>query len=123
MTKPNFVTNPLSILYSTRIRLTEDERNTLKTAHNAFRAGHRVAEKTPVMAGSGISVETATDYTASSYAQAGLSSLIVSDLITSRDSISIAILLKVEALLGVKVLKRKVLEQKFQEYLDYLGVE
>ena len=123
MTKPLFTDGPLDTLFSARIRLTEDERSCLKTAQNELRRRSRVETETPVMAGSSISVSTATSYAQDEYQRYGLSDLVLTDTICSRDSISMAILLKIEKLLQVKILTRKRLMDRFVNYLDYLDIQ
>ena len=62
--KPQFRDNPLPVLYSTRIRLTDDERQKLKTAYINATA----LEKPPVApAIGGSSVQTVTSYGAAPF--------------------------------------------------------
>lgn len=110
-------TADLNILYSGRIRLTDEQRQTLKDAHNAFRKD-AITTTGSTLAGSSISVQTKTETSAAKYQAFGLSSLIVNDLICSRDSIAIGILLKLQAMLGCEVISRKDLEEAFKGYLD-----
>lgn len=122
MTKANydFINSPLPILYSARIRLNEEQRKTLKEAHQAFRHKSAPAVVSPVMAGSSISVETNVEPSTKSYEAFGLSSLIVNDLIVSRDTIALTVVLKLQQMLEVEVITRKTLEDAFQNYLDYV---
>lgn len=110
-------THELNILYSGRIRLNDEQRQALKDAHNAFRKGALVTTGSS-LAGSSIKVETKTEVSAARYQEFGLSSLIVNDIICSRDSIAIGVILKLQALLGVEVVTRKELETAFKSYLD-----
>ena len=121
MTK-SFIDRPLDTLYSARIRLSEEERATLRAAHQAFRKSYATAHRPTVMAGSTLTVETATAPPANAYAAAGMSDLVISDLIGSRDSIQLSILLKVEKLLGVQVINRERLLNRFNNYLNYLEI-
>ena len=75
-----------------------------------------------MLAGSTVQVSTAHSIPSNAYAEAGLSDLIVSDLIGSRDSVQLAILLKIEQLLNVKVVTRKRLTEAFKSYMDYLNI-
>ena len=120
--KANLLNTPLPILYSCRVRLTEEQRLVLRTAHTNFRKQFAAPQQQPVMAGSTLSVTTTTTIPTNAYAEAGMSDLVVSDLIGTRDSIPLNILLKIENLLGVKVVTRKMLEEKFADYLTYLEV-
>ena len=106
-----FKDGPLSTLFSCRHRLSDEDRQTLKEAHNAFRQLEAKAFPTPVMAGSSISVSTNNEASHASYAEYGFSSLVVNDLITSRDSIAIPVLLKLQKMLGVEVITRKQLDK------------
>ena len=121
-TKNNFIENPLDTLFSARIRLSDDERATLRKAHADFRKSFASAPVATVMAGSSVTVETAVAPPRNAYAEAGMSDLVVSDLIGSRDSIQLSILLKMEELLGVKIVDRKRMVDRFENYLDYLGI-
>lgn len=114
---------PLNILCSCRVRLNEEQRQTLKDAHNKFRQTAAAPVAQPVMAGSSVSVETNYQPSHKSYQEFGLSSLITNDLITSRDTVPLPILLKLEQMLEVKVMSREQLEAAFTNYLDYLEVE
>ena len=115
-----FKDGPLSTLFSCRHRLSEDERQTLKEAHNAFRQREAKAIPTPVLAGSSISVSTNVEASQASYSEYGFSSIVVNDLITSRDSIAIPVLLKLQKMLGVEVITRKQLDKAAKNYLDYV---
>lgn len=122
MTK-SFIDRPLDTLFSARIRLSDDERAALRTAHQNFRKSFASASKPTVMSGSNLTVETAYVPPNNAYAEAGMSDLIVSDLIGSRDSVALSILLKIETLLGVKVIDRKRMMARFTDYLDYLCID
>ena len=106
---------PLNVLCSCRVRLTADQRATLKAAWKSFR-DENTPESKPGIGGSG--VRTATQY--KHPAIAGLSDMVLNDLIVSRDSISLTTILNLEVALGVKVLKREDLEAGFSSYLDYV---
>ena len=118
--KSTFTEGPLNILYSSRLRLTEEQRDKLKAAHRAFRLKYAAAPEPSVMPGSSISVETQTVPPQQAYAAFGLSDLVVADLIVSRESISINTILQLQKLLGVEVITRKEMEAKFSNYLDYI---
>ena len=117
--KPDFINNPLSILCSCRLRLTAEQRETLKAAHHKFRAEARIAAATPVVAGSTLTVETNTEVPDSAYAKYGLSSLILNDLIVSRDSVSLPIVLNIQKLLNTTIITKEQLTEAFSSYLDY----
>ena len=121
MTNTNFTTTPLPILFSCRVRLNDEQRDTLRRAHNRFRHQFAQPAKTPVLAGSTLQVETQHGTPASAYAQEGLSDLVISDILGSRETISLPIILKLERLLDVKVVTREDLDKAFSGYLDYLA--
>jgi len=115
-----FKDGPLSVLYSCRVRLDEEQRQTLKDAHNRFRQADAAPIQAPVMAGSSISVSTTVEAPFKSYQEFGFSSLVVNDLITSRESMPLPVLLKLQKMLDVEVITRKELETKFKNYLNYV---
>ena len=120
-TKKEFKLNhPLPILYSCRCRLSEEQREKLRLAHRDFRKQFQPAQKQPVLAGSSVSVETAYAPGANAYAEVGLSDLIVSDIIGSRESIPLATIVQIQQLFGVQVITRKELEDAFTSYLDWV---
>ena len=122
MTKPDFINNPLDTLYSCRIRLNDEQRAIIRRAHQEFRKSFAPTAQQPVMAGSTVSVVTNQAAPHSAYAAEGLSDIVVADLCGTRDTIALALVLKLERLLDIKIIKRKDLEDKFQRYLDYLQV-
>ena len=111
---------PLSVLYSCRIHLTEEQRETLKEAHRIFRLKHQDEAPQSVMRGASLSVTTAKEPPKDSYAAYGLSSMVTADLISSRDTVSLPILNNVQQMLGVEIINRKELLKKFNDYLTYV---
>ena len=117
--KPQFRDNPLPVLYSTRVRLTDDERQKLKTAYLNATA----LEKPPVApAIGGSSVQAVTNYGSAPYIdqELGMERMIVMDILNSRDSVSLPILLKIQHVLGVEVITAKKLQDAFEHYLQYV---
>ena len=116
--KPEFRNAPLDVLYSTRVRLNDEERNALKTAYNnAYNAEAPVSQ--PKIGGSTISVSTA--YSARELdLKLGMGRVAAIDFLTSRDTLSLAIVLKFSKVLGVEVFTPERLEKCFQEYLAYI---
>jgi hypothetical protein len=118
---PEYVDGPLSILYSCRLRLQPEQRQTLKDALNEFRLKHAPQQQTEsVIPGASISVVTNHKVGQNVYSEYGLSDLIVADLIQTRESVRLALLVKLQQMLGVDVIDRKELETKFKGYLDYV---
>ena len=120
MTNYTFIDNPLKILYSCRLRLTDEQRQTLKDAHNKVRSASTPAVAKPVMAGSSISVADYTQPQIDVYKASGMSGVVINDILTSRESISLPVIIKVQRALGVEVITKKALEAQFQHYLTYV---
>ena len=120
--KTDFVHSPLSVLYSCRIRLDDSQRDAFRKAHRDFRVQYAPEPVQPVMAGSTLTVETASRPPVDAYKAFGLSDLVVSDLIGSRETIPLTTVIQLQHLLGVEIVTRKELEAKFKSYLDYVLV-
>ena len=110
---------PLPVMYSCRIRFTDEQRDILKNAHIKFRRQFATPEQAPVMKGSSVSVLTATEAPAKSYQAFGLSSIVTNDLICSRETVPLVVALNLQEMLGVKVIDRKFLDKQFAGYLDH----
>ena len=111
---------PLPTLISCRHRLSDAERQQFKDAHNVFRNKEAKPVGAPVMAGSSISVETNNEASHKSYAEYGFSSLVVNDILVSRESISLTVLLKLQQMLDVEIITRKQIEKACKGYIDYV---
>ena len=113
---------PLSILVSARVRLTPEERVELKQAYATLRKSFAPVQK-PSTNGSSIVVEERNYSTADLDARLGFDSYIFADIINSRESISIPILLRIQRALGIEVLTPKRLMNAAQSYTDYVFSE
>ena len=108
----------LSLLYSARIRLNTEEKASMKAAYQRLKAG-RTPKQGHSIGGSTLTVET-------SFASGeldtllGMSSIVFSDLINSRDSISLPLVLKMQLILGVEVVTKQRMEEAFKHYLEYV---
>ena len=122
MTKSDYswVNNPLSLLFSARVRLSEDERQSLKDAHNALRSGATPAPASPVLQGSSIAVQTFTAPVVDVYKQYGMSGVIVNDIISSRETIALPVIIKLQKMLGVTIITEERLKKQFDNYADYV---
>ena len=110
--------NKLSILLSSRIRLNEEERASLKSSYQRIKAGYSPA-KPPSVNGSSLQVETA--YSAGELDhKIGMNSITFSDIVSSRESISIAMLIQLQEALGVTIVTRERMEEAFASYLNYI---
>lgn len=116
MTKSTFVNNPLPVLISSRIRLNEEQRKTLKNAYFTKKNQAIPEERTNE---DGLVV--VTPYTSPALDKAlGMSQLVFSDLINSRDTITIGIILKIQDVLGVEVISKKDVMAACKSYCDYI---
>ncbi|MGI9555984.1 MAG: hypothetical protein ACR2M9_03905 [Cyanophyceae cyanobacterium] len=112
--------NPLSVLFSCRCRLDEQQREKLKAAHNRIRTGAKPAVAKPVLSNSSIQVVDKTEPTVDIYRQFGMSSVVINDLINSRESISLPVIVKLQRMLDCEVIDVKELNKQFASYLHYV---
>ena len=120
MTRPNLITdaNKLSILISSRIRLDDNERAALKQAYQTIKAGYQPKNQ-PTVNGSSITVETA--FTANQLDTAlGMNSYTFSDILSSRESMSITMLLRLQEVLGVTVVNKERMLDAYESYLNHI---
>ena len=102
---------PLPILLSSRVRLNEIQRDTLKTAWREHQNAHlNSIPKTAATPGSTVRTET---YYEAPAPIPGLSSLVISDLISSNLS----------AALGVEVITKEVMQEAFDNYWMFISNE
>lgn len=118
--KPDFINAPLSTLFSTRIRLTEEERATLKAAYNDAYNSSFTPQATPPIGGSTVSVSTAYGASRELDIKLGMGRIAAMDCIQSRDSIALPLILKMQKVLGLEVITPKRLEDAFQNYIAFL---
>ena len=102
---------PLQI--GSRLKLTAEQREQLKTAFSAATAAHAA----PV-GHTGISVSTALRSSVES--ELGLDRLTFSSLIQSRESIALPLVLRLQRVLGVELVSEKSLKQAFAGYVNHL---
>jgi hypothetical protein len=112
----NFIEGRLPILVSSRIRLSEDQRQALKAAYYAARNSSDVEQ--PRIGGSSVRTLTATQNTDLD-TKLGMSSLVVADLLASRDSLSLPIILRMQNVLGVQVVSEEDVLAACQSYIEY----
>ena len=106
---------PRPVYFTARIRLTDEQRLQLKDAYATAREAS-LPDAAPRIGGSAITVSTSYGLKA----RLGLSDVTIRDLLSTRESISIGVILKIQELLGVQVLKREDLEEEFKSYVDYV---
>jgi hypothetical protein len=96
-----------------RLKLTAEQREQLKAAFIASTTAHSA----PVE-GRGISVATAVRSSVES--ELGLDRLTFSSLISSRESIALPLVLRLQRVLGVNLVSEKSLKDAFSSYVGYL---
>lgn len=105
----------LNVLYSCRVRLTDEQRNKLKAAYrqhldtNAPPQGARIGASSVV-----------TQTAATLPVQQKLPGIVLIDLITTRDSIPLATLVLLEKAFGIELLSRDELIEAATGYIDYV---
>lgn len=117
MTTSNFKEGPLSILLSARIRLQPEQRATLKRAYYDLRNASIPNEK-PALNNSSIRVETHYSHLDVDK-QVGMSQLTFSDLVNSRDTIALPVLLQLQRNLDVEVVTAEELMKASADYVSY----
>jgi hypothetical protein len=111
--------NDLKILCSARVRLTPEQRQLLKDAYRQAQHAGSPASMPLVNRGSGIAVENAPVMTDINR-QLGLPHIVVLDLLSSREAISLPTVLHLQQVLGVEVVTDKDLKLAFDDYLNYV---
>ena len=105
----------LPILLSARVRLNEEQRHTLRNAYRSLKE-QAIPEALPAVGGS--TVKTTTAY--SVQAAVGCSDIVLRDLLASKDSLSIHMVLQLQRQLGVEVLTKTDLMNACKSYCDYI---
>ena len=106
---------PLPILVSARVRLNDEQRNIIKDAYYE----HKNTTKTTEDTVSGLKTITAIS-TDIFDKMLGMSGLVFSDTINSRDTISLAIVLRLQRVLGVEVVTKKQALDACKSYCEYM---
>ena len=109
---------PLPILLSSRVRLNDEQRGILKDAWNKYRYSQQ-PQQAAATPGSTVTTQTA-------YAERGLpglSALVVTDLIATRESIALTTVLNISAALGVEVITKKQMQEAFDGYWSFITTE
>ena len=117
---PRYTPGPLPILLSARVRLSEDQRNTLKAAWRQHQNAHLATIPAPANT-PGSTVRTETYYKAPDLP--GLSALVVSDLLGTRESIAITTVLNISAALNVEVITKQQMQEAFNGYWEFITSE
>ena len=105
----------LPILLSARVRLNDDQRQTLRLAYRELK-DQAIPEALPGIGGS--AVNTTTAY--SVQAAVGCSDIVLRDLLASKDSLSIIMVIQLQNQLGVEVLTKSDVMAACESYCDYI---
>lgn len=105
----------LPILIGCRVRLNDTQRDTLKSAWNTARKAIE-PEQPPRIGGSTVTTQTSHNVTR----QLGMSDLVVSDLISTRESVSLTTVINIQKALNVEVITTKDVMEACQSYVDYV---
>lgn len=119
MTNYDFQEGPLNILVSARIRLTNDQRAQLKAAYQALRNAAQPPAK-PTIGNSPVRVETAFINTSDLDRQVGMSFLTFSDLVNSRETVSLPVMLDLQSRLGIEVISQQEVSDSCAKYCSYV---
>lgn len=114
ISRPSYIEGKLPILLSCRVRLSDEQRTTLKAAYEQHKRNAQSAQ------GARIGGSTVVTTTMHQPDVAGLSGFLLSDLFNSRDSIQLTLVLKIQKALGVEVLTRKDVEEAASSYVSYV---
>ena len=117
-TSYNFVDSPLNILLSCRIRLNDEQRGKLKAAYNKLRFGGNTSKSTTP--GSNLTTTTATDSATDFYKTTRMNAVVVGDLLGTRESISLPIVLTLSRALGVSIITEKEIIEAAKGYATYV---
>lgn len=113
----DFKYNPLPVLISARVRITDEQRRELKDAYYSRKNALQPAEASGT---GGLVVTTSYDGSNDLDKQLGFSNLVFSDIVNSRDTININIVLKLQAVLEVELISKEKLMEACGSYADYI---
>ena len=107
-------TDFLPILLSARVRLTNEQRDALKAAYRELR------NQTATSTDSTGSLTVVTQTPAALEAKLGMSSIVMADLLSSRDSININLVLHLQNVLGVEIVSKTQLVNAAKSYANHI---
>jgi len=112
-----FTDKPLPILVSARIRLTHEQRKTVKDAYYKLKNANLPTES---IGQGGIAVQTSYGTDLDLEKRLGMSHLVFMDIANTRDSISLNVILRLQEVLGIEVITKKDIEAACASYIDYM---
>ena len=114
-TKTERPTDRLNILCSARVRLTDEQRKILKTAFYKIRDSI-TPDSLPQIGGSTVRTETIFNVNSG----LPLSDIVIIDLLSTRDTITLTTVLSLQAALGVEAITQEDVMNAFKGYCDYV---
>ena len=113
--KTNKIEGPLPVLVSARVRLDYDQRTVLKQAYN------KLSNAEPITSSDASgTLQVVTQSSSDLERRLGMSRLVVMDILNSRDTLSINIILKLQEVLSCEVITPKIITDACKNYVDYI---
>ena len=116
---PIFKDGPLNTIFSTRIRLTDEERFALKEAYNR-EYNSSLPTTPPPVGNSMVSVQTSYGSSRELDLALGMGRVAAIDLLQTRDTVPLTLILKIQKVLGLEVIKAERIESAFKHYLAFM---
>ena len=116
----SLTTGPLKTLISARVRLSEDERAALKASYRDLRS-QQLPSGNPIIKGSGISVVTQFGGNTELDKKLGLDSVLISDVLSSRDSLGLPAVLQLQETLNIPIISEKDFLGACSSYWHYIN--
>ena len=107
-----------SLQFSSRQRLTDEQRDALRAAFN-----EKLAAAEPETTGRGGSIRVQTNRISNLEGELGMDRITFSSLIASRESHSVPVLLRLQRVLGVELVTEADFRASFDSYLEHLRRE
>ena len=114
-----FNQSPRLLLHG-RVRLTQDERDRLKEAFYEYRRNQQPEGPTPSPNGGTLTVQTQVNIEQKLLNQLGMNNIVVTDLLNTRESISLPVVLQLQNALGVEVVTKDRFMEAAASYCDYI---
>ncbi len=108
----------LRVQVGCRIRLSNEDRETLKAAYKA--AAHEEMNTKSSPTNSYVSVSTMYNTPLLNRAL-GMDSMLFTQIVASRDALAMGLLLRFQKVLGVEIVDRAFLHSVFDSYLEHIG--
>ena len=115
-TKPHRTATPLQYVCSCRVRLSPEQRSTLRTAYDAARRAKTPPTNENVVPGSTIKVDTVWNVNT----ELAMPDMLVRDLLNSRESLHLPAVLQLQTILGVEVVSPADVMKAMEGYVEYI---